>query len=211
MKKVTLLVFAMLLTLSAFAQHRRFDQFSFEAGYGLGISGKPISTEFTSFTVGGRWMWNDNWGVKGDFGRSTFRYDAPLPVRETGTDYNRLSLQAVYNLGRALNMADYVDNVNILAHAGAGYSWMKPVNVQATDMTDSMGNIIFGFTPQVFISDHFSLNADWSYVVNLSQHKDYDGYVRHKDRLKRFTGGISNVTVGVTIYLGRTGSDRDWR
>lgn len=210
MKKVTLLVFAALFSMAATAQ-RNDNQFSFEANYGLGISGKPISSEFTSFSVGGRWMWNDNWGLKGDFGRSTFRYDAPLPIRETGTDYNRLSLQAVYNLGRALNIVDYVDNINLLAHAGAGYSWMKPVNVEATDMTDSMGNVIFGLTPQVYITDYFSLHADWSYVVNFSQHKDYDGYVRFDNQLKRFTGGLSTVSVGVTVYFGRNGSDRDWR
>ncbi|MFP5438758.1 MAG: outer membrane beta-barrel protein [Bacteroidia bacterium] len=210
MKKITLLVFATLLSLTAMAQ-RHDNQFSLEANYGLGISGKPISTEFTSFSVGGRWMWNDNWGVKGDFGRSTFRYNAPAPVRETGTDYNRLSLQIVYNLGRSLNIVDYVDNINLLAHAGAGYSWMKPVNVQATDMTDSMGNVIFGLTPQFYISDNISLHADWSYIVNLSQHKDYDGYVRFDDKLKRFTGGLSTVSVGLTVYFGRNGSDRDWR
>ncbi|MFP9118445.1 outer membrane beta-barrel protein [Flavobacterium sp. RNTU_13] len=211
MKKVTLLVTTLLLSAVALGQGRRDDQFSLEASYGLGISGKPISTQFTTFGGGLRWMWNDDWGLKGDAARSTFRYNAPAPVKETGTDYNRLSLQIVHNLGRTLDLASYVDNINVLAHAGAGYSWMKPVNVPATDMTDSMGNIIFGFTPQVYISDRLSLNADWSYIVNLSQHKDYNGEVRYQDRLKRFTGGMSTFTVGLTVYLGRNGSDRDWR
>nr|WP_322624090.1 outer membrane beta-barrel protein [uncultured Flavobacterium sp.] len=210
MKKITLLAIALLLSAFAMGQ-RRYYQYSIEGGYGLGISGKPISTEFTSFNVGARLMWNDNWGLKGDFGRSTFRHDAPLPIRETGVDYNRLSAQIVYNLGRNLNIADYVDNINVLAHGGLGYSWIKPVNVPATDMTDSMGHAIFGLTPQYFISDNISINADWSYIVNFSQHRNYDGYLKHNDKVKSFTGGLSTVSLGLTIYLGRNGSDRDWR
>lgn len=208
--KLKLLVLALFLTLTAFAQRRK-DQFSLEAGYGFGISGKPISTEFKSFNGGVRWMWNDYWGVKGDIAYSAFRYDHPEPQGETGTNYYRTSLQVVYNLGRALDWSAYVDNVNVLAHAGAGYSFINGVNAPAADPVDSMGNVIFGITPQVYLSKRVTLHADWSYIVNFSQHRDYDGSIRHTDRLKRFTGGLSTLTVGLSIYIGRYKSDRDWR
>lgn len=208
--KLKLLILSLLLTFSAFSQRRR-DQFSLEAGYGLGISGKPISTEFKSFDGAVRWMWNDHWGVKGDISYSAFRYEHPAATGETGTNYYRTSLQIVHNLGRTLDWASYVDNVNILAHAGAGYSFINGVNAPAADPVDSMGNIIFGITPQVYLADRLTLHADLSYIVNLSQHRDFDGFVRHQDKLKKFTGGLSTITVGLTLYLGRYSSDRDWR
>lgn len=210
MNKITLLVVAMFITVSGYCQRR---QFSVEGGYGLGISGKPMNTQFGHFEGGVRYMWNESWGVKLDAGFDKYRYDKTSTL-ETGTNYTRISVQAVYNLGRFLDWAEYVDNLNILAHGGVGYSQIKPINMPVGDQTDSMANVVLGLTPQLYLGERVSLYADWTYVMNYSQHRDYDGSfheLKSDDKAKKFIGGTSTISVGIIFYLGRYGSDNDWR
>ncbi len=204
-KKITLLLLFLSLCVSSNAQ-RRFDQYSLEAGYGLGISGSPGITEFAHFEIGFRYMVDEYWGVKFDFGSDKFRTDE---TPELGTDYQRFSIQGVYNLGRALSLTDYGSGYfNMLAHGGLGYSSLKSINAPGTD---NIGNVILGVTPQIYISDDFALTLDTSLLLNFSQHYDFDGtYPNGRPSNNAFTGTIINVSFGITYYFGRNRNGSDW-
>ncbi|MFP9100581.1 hypothetical protein ACLI09_16145 [Flavobacterium sp. RHBU_24] len=206
MAKKILFIF-MFVASNIAAQVNSHDQYSFEGGYGLGISGKPGITQLSHFDVGFRYMITEYWGVKFDFGSDQFRTDKEGYEQEIGTDYRRLSFNVVNNLGREINMRG---NLGLLAHAGFGYSWIKPVGVSTIDQVDSIGNVIIGITPQYYIIKNIALHADVAYIVNFSQHKDFDGFSRYTG-VKSFVGGLANVSVGITFYFGPNGSNADWR
>jgi hypothetical protein len=205
MKLKIILCIALLVTsVSGFSQNQE-GQYSFEAGYGIGLSGKPNLTG-SHYNIGFRYMFDPSWGVKVDFANDKYRTDANP---ETGINYTRISAQAVYNLGRDLGVPDFTgQSVNILAHGGLGYS-----RASSTELSqdDNMGNLIIGLTPQIYIFKNMSLQLDVSYVANLLQHFDYDGYYRFDGEPKSFTGGQLNASIGIVYYLGKRHSDYDWR
>jgi OOP family OmpA-OmpF porin len=204
-QKITIYFLLMMTSLSGFAQ-KLDGQWSVEGNYGAGFSGTPGLVNFGTYNVGLRYMKNEMWGFKVDFSGDKFRTDERI---ETGVDYMRASAQAVYNVGRALDWPAYTGGyVNALLHAGVGYSHFKST---VTTNDDNMGNVIIGFTPQIFISDRVAFQADASYIVNVRQHFDYDGFYRYDGAPKAFAGGQANITVGILIYIGKTGSDYDWR
>ncbi|MFL9844891.1 outer membrane beta-barrel protein [Flavobacterium rhizosphaerae] len=211
--KRNLFLLVLLFSASVFSQNKN-DQYSIEAGYGLGISGKPGITQLNHFEVGFRYMVDEFWGMKFDFGADKFTTTAEGADKETGTDYKRISVQAVHNLGRTLNLRESIANTNMLAHAGFGYSYMTTINIVTgkQDKTDSMGNFIIGITPQYHIIKNLALHADFSYIVNFSQNRDYDGnWHNQEDPIKGFTGSLANISVGLTFYFGSNSSDVDWR
>lgn len=204
-----MLVLMLFIVINAFSQ-KAHDQYSFEGGYGFGISGKPGITQPSHFDIGFRYMLDEHWGVKFDYGSDKFREDIPGTQEERGTDYHRISFNVVHNLGRSLGMKKVTGSFNVLAHAGFGYSWITPVNTSGIDKVDSMGNVITGLTPQLYISKNLALHADFSYILNFSQHRDFNG-VLHDNIVKGFTGNMANASLGITFYFGSNTSDADWR
>lgn len=210
MKKIITLV--LVLTFSTVFAQQTYDQYSLEAGYGLnhGMSKGENSnmTNFRHFEVGFRYMFDENWGVKLDYGNDGFRTSEEP---KEGTNYHRFSVQGVYNVGRLLDLPYATnDRINLLAHAGLGYSALKST---VKPGTDNIGNVIIGVTPQFWISENFALHLDASYVINFTQHYNFDGTYPDSApyELDAFMGGIINVTAGVTFYFGKNGNDSDWR
>ncbi|QYJ67350.1 hypothetical protein [Flavobacterium litorale] len=204
-RKITLLL--LLFSFSANAQRGGVDQYSLEAGYGLGISGAPGITEFSHFDVGFRYMVDENWGIKFDFGSDKFRTgNSP----ELGTDYKRYSIQGVHNLGRTLSLNQYANGyLNLLAHGGLGYSSLKSTTRGGTD---NIGNVIVGLTPQVYISESFAFTVDASFILNFTQHFDWDGtYPEGRPNKNAFTGNLTNISFGITYYFGKNKNRADWQ
>lgn len=207
--KLYLYAFALMLSAAGFSQ-KPSDQYSIEAGYGVGVSGEPGITAFSHFDAGFRYMIDEYWGLKFDFGSDRFR-TGTMPQR--GTDYNRFSVQIVHNLGRTLGIRSIANgNLGLLAHAGLGYSSLQSIK---SDGKDNIGNIIIGLTPQVKIIDNLAIHLDTSMIFNYSQHINYDGATPLNDDGTRskdaFTGTLFNASIGLTYYFGRHKSDSDWR
>ncbi len=204
MKKV-LTLSAILLSLCAYSQ-KAFDQYSLEAGYGMGVSGHPTTTGFSHYEIGFRYMVDQFWGLKFDFGSDRFRKDG------LGSDYKRYSVQGVHNLGRTLGLTNGpTKNINLLAHGGLGYSSLSSTT---GDGVDKIGNVIIGVTPQLYISRSLALTLDTSFILNFTQHYNFDGLhpVRSEGAgLSSFTGHVFTASVGLTYYFGRNRNDPDWR
>lgn len=212
MKQTLSLVALFLISFGSFAQMRSYDQVSIEADYGFnGTTHHKTLTGINHFGVGFRYMVDEYWGVKFDYANDRFRLDADGDSKQ-GTNYNRFSLQAVHNLGRTLDIPwNTMDRLNLLVHAGVGYSAMKSLKNPGID---NMGHVIFGITPQVFLSESLAFHIDASYIVNFTQHFNFDGTYPTEaftgDR-PGFTAGMFTASAGLTIYLGRSKSNADWR
>jgi len=197
-KRITLAV--LLITAAVFSQNN-FNQYSIEGNYGFNYGRNPERSGFNHFDVGFRYMANEYWGAKADYGYDMFNSKDGL---ENNTTLNRVSVQAVYNIGRLVSLKSIAARTfNVLIHGGAGVTILK---TEPGD-TDKMGNIILGGTAQFFISPQFSLTGDVSGILNFKQNYSLTG-VRAPEE---FTGKMLTVSAGVTYYFGRNKSTSDWR
>jgi hypothetical protein len=205
-----IIAFLTLLVVSVTHAQRDYDQFSIEADYGINAALNPSITGFNHFGIGIRYMLDENWGAKFDYAND--RFD-PSEGAGAGSDYNRFSLQGVHNLGRTLDLPYMTyDRVNLLAHAGIGYAALKSKSLAGID---NIGHVIVGVTPQLYISESLTLHLDASYVLNFTQHFNFDGNYPEEpfnagDR-PAFNAGMFTASLGLTVYLGRNKSDSDWR
>ncbi|MGM0479748.1 MAG: SPOR domain-containing protein [Bacteroidota bacterium] len=170
---------------------------------------------FMHTNIGGRFMFNNKFGIKADFGYDRIKNDEfgdngqSLPFR---SNYFRYSLQLTANLGRTLNFEDFTDHFGLLLHGGMGYSSNQkkgaPLFGESNSPDrDNMVNFIVGFTPQYKLSDRFAVNADVSFVHHIYQQRTWDLSAPYNDR--GFDGFMANATVGVTYYFGK-GTHMDW-
>lgn len=201
--KITLL--ALLLSFSAFSQ-RTDDQYSFEGEYGFNVGNPPTIMNFSHWGISFRYMMERNWGIKFDFAKDKFTESE----FDLGSNYTRVSVQAVNNIGRSLNsMTMNGEKLGILGHGGLGYSSLTSNTLQGTD---NMFHVIIGLTPQYRISDSFAVYVDASYILNLTQHFRYDGqYPNDGVGTKHaFTGSMINASVGISYYFGAGKGRADW-
>ena len=203
--KRTITFLALALSMQAFSQmsvnKNRFNQFSFEADYGLTYTRNPSQTSYKHFGVGFRYMWSEYWGVKIDYAHDKID-DNGTPG--TGSLYDRGSVQGVYNIGRCLNFRDLTNGtVGLLLHSGVGYSRLDPYH---NDDYDNIGNFIVGGTAQVYISPSFALRGDISGILNFKQQNNFDS--RYEG--DTFTGKMLNATIGITYYFGKNKNRADW-
>lgn len=218
MKKILLtLVFAFALnTLSAQSELAKnkstdFNQWSIELSGGFNKPQNPLTPGyFTStispFTVelGTRYMFNNKFGLKADFGYVSITRDNKS--KDFGSKYYRVDLQGVANLGRIMNFETWTKTIGLLGHAGFGVAQLNDNN---SSLTDKMGNIIFGFTGQIKLTNKIALTGDMTTILNARQ--DYAFDFASQTNEKGFNGKtLFTGTVGLTFYLGKNEKHADW-
>ncbi|MFD2601153.1 hypothetical protein [Flavobacterium suzhouense] len=202
--KKTITILALALTTQAFSQlsvtRNRFNQFSFEAEYGLTYTRNPTQTSFKHSGIGFRYMANEYWGVKFDYAHDRID-DNGTPG--TGSILDRASVQAVYNIGRVLNFRELTNStVGLLLHSGVGYTRLNPFEERDYD---NIGNFIIGGTVQLYINDSFALRGDLSGILNFRQQNSF-----YSEYNGTYTGKMLNASIGLTYYLGRNKNRADW-
>ncbi|OYQ38036.1 hypothetical protein CHU92_06965 [Flavobacterium cyanobacteriorum] len=212
MKKLVFALALITANLAAYAQPRAYDQVSIEADYGFNGSthNNQTITGINHFGIGFRYMIDDTWGVKFDYANDRFRLDGN---GDEGTDYNRFSLQGVYNLGRTLDIPwNTMDRLNLLLHAGLGYA---AITSKMSAGIDNVGHAVAGLTPQIYISEAIAIHIDASYILNFSQHFNFDGSYPPGRILSGdwsgFSAGMFTASAGLTFYIGKSKSKADWR
>lgn len=202
------ITFALLLAVSLVFGQRNIDQFSIEGGAGLSIVTNPSLVNFSNFNFGARYMFNEDLGLKLDYGYAQLRTDSDP---KTGTNYNRISVQGVYNLGKVLDIPGNTNhNFNILVHGGFGYSSLTSTERGGTDR---IGNVILGITPQLRISDEFAFMTDFSGILNFKQHYKFDGFhpPKKQGKMDDFVGKMFTASIGIIYYIGGNKSEVDFR
>ena len=203
------LLFLMLVSGAATAQEANFNRMSLEITTGIHIPNSPnneISNSkyiaFKQFQLSGRYMFSEQFGVKGHYGFNGF---SNPDNNDEGVNANRIGLEGVVNVGRLLNV-DYSvrEKVGLLFHGGVGLTSAKP-SVGGT--AERMGNLLAGLTGEVKLSNRFALLVDATYVANFSQHYNFNGVPLDP---KTNSGGFMNLSVGIMYSLGSKSHHADW-
>lgn len=221
MKKfITIITFSVFGVLNTYAQEQTetetstdYNRWSVDLNAGLS---KPIApftvnyyasnTTFIHGDLGVRYMLNNKFGLKLDFGLDSFKNKSESSAFEG--KYYRTSLQGVVNLGRIMNFEEWTNTINLQAHTGAGFSFMTN---DKFDGNDDMTNFILGLTAQFRLSNRIALNADFTMINNVNQKYTFDGYedpAVSEDR--GFNSTLYNATLGLSIYLGKNEKHADW-
>ena len=221
MKKIILtFVFASVLTtMSAQTEttqtkevsvENNYNKWSVELAGGLNKPMRPMTagyrTAVTSAYVadlGVRYMFNNKFGLKADFGYNSFKEGE----NSVGFDskYYRADLQGVANLGRIMSFETWTNTLGLLGHAGFGLGFGESDNFSGTDR---MGNFIAGVTGQIKLSNRIALTGDFTTILNAKQNRTFDGASTIGS--PGFGGVLFNGTVGLTVYLGNNEKHADW-
>src|SRR5690606_28767818 len=146
MKKTALCLLAALWMITGQAQEEKsYNQWSVELEGGVHKPATPFSPGYyastPSFWQGGlgvRYMFNEKFGAKIDFGYNSIENDENS--LEFKTEYFRSNLQGVVNMGSVLNFRNWTNSLNFLVHGGFGYSANKPSEPREFSSADQMLN-----------------------------------------------------------------------
>ena len=226
MKKISYLLSIIGLGVLAHAQEvevsspisNDYNKWSIEANGGAVKARKAFAPGYYSETpsffhadFGVRYMFNNKFGLKLDGGYD--RIKEGEDVTRFKSNYYRVDLQGVVNIGRVLNFETWTNRIGLLAHGGAGVSIMNNdatdgANGKVIDDNDNMVNVMAGLTPQLRLTDRVVLTGDVSYVRNIRQNVTFDGTSTTSG--SGFGGEIWNATLGLTFYLGKNQKHADW-
>ena len=218
MKKILLtLVFAFALTTisaqdaTVVTKTTDFNQWSVELSGGFNKPQRPMTSGYYTTVVspytadlGIRYMFNNKFGLKGDFGYNSFtEEEGSMPF---DTKYYRADLQGVANLGRIMSFETWTNTFGLLAHAGFGLSFLE--RKEPTYVKDRMGNFMVGVTGQVKLTDRIVLTGDFTTITNAKQGVAFDG--SSPNNIGGFNGSLFTGTAGITVYLGKKAKHADW-
>jgi outer membrane protein OmpA-like peptidoglycan-associated protein len=218
MKKLlfTLVFASVITTLSAQTETEKntknsFNQWSIELAGGFNTVGTPLTPGYFTatpglFTVdlGARYMINNKFGLKADFGYNTF--EAKSDSKDFSTQYYRFDVQGVANLGRIMNFETWTNTIGLLGHTGFGVGYLDGDNFINKDY---VANYIAGITAQIKLSSKFALSGDLTTIYNSKQTNTFDGAGKNPES-RGFTGHVFNATLGLTYYLGKNETHADW-
>jgi OmpA-OmpF porin, OOP family len=218
MKKLllsTLITGAMALGVNAQGD---FNKWSLEVNGGANKAMAPLTPNYFTHTLnlghadlGVRYMFNEKFGAKLDYGFGTFS-NASFSD-DFSTNYYRVNIQVVSNLGRIMNWETFTKRFNLLGHFGGGYGQVRPQENALASFNDQVYNIIAGITPQFKISERVALTADMSMILNGRQTTTFDGVSAVAPTDPAFYGPNATWwtgTLGLNFYLGSKGTHADW-
>jgi outer membrane protein OmpA-like peptidoglycan-associated protein len=216
MKKVILLLVLLVTVAAANAQTStgesltdgNFNKWSIELAGGFNKPQKPMkyyTAPISPYVVdlGVRYMLNNKFGLKADFGYNSFQEEKNSTPFDT--KYYRFDIQGVANLGRIMNFETWTKTIGLLGHTGFGAAYFEDKN---SSLDDKMINFIIGLTGQIKLSDKLALTGDFSTIMNALQSHTYDGAAKNPE--KGFNGLLFNGTIGLTLYLGKNEKHADW-
>ena len=187
-----------------------YNKWSIELAGGVNKTQRPMSANYFTSTpspytvdLGARYMFNNKFGLKADFGYNSF--EGKNSSASFDTKYYRADIQAVANLGRIMNFETWTNTIGLLGHAGFGLSQLEDKN---SSLKDKMGNFMAGVTGQIKLSNRIALTGDFTTILNAAQDVTFDAATARASR--GFSGILFNGTVGVTVYLGKNAKHADW-
>jgi flagellar motor protein MotB len=217
MKKfiITLAFTSALTTINAQVKNEKnaktdFNKWSIELGGGVNKTQRPMTSGYFTSTpspyvvdLGARYMFNNKFGLKADFGYNSFT--GKNNSIDFDTKYYRADIQAVANLGRIMNFETWTNTIGILGHAGFGLAQLEDEN---SAVKDRMGNFMAGVTGQIKLTNRIVLTGDFTTILNAKQNRTFDAASINNGR--GFSGILFNGTVGLTVYLGKNEKHADW-
>ncbi|WP_144893460.1 OmpA family protein [Flavobacterium tiangeerense] len=187
-----------------------YNKWSIELAGGVNKPQRPMGSGYFTSTpspyvadLGVRYMFNNKFGLKADFGYNSF--EGKSNSANFDTKYYRANLQAVANLGRIMSFETWTNTIGLLGHAGFGLAQLEDQN---SALKDRMGNFMAGITGQIKLSNRIALTGDFTTILNAAQDATFDASTTRNAR--GFSGILFNGTVGLTVYLGSNEKHADW-
>jgi len=147
-------------------------------------------------------MFNEYVGLKAMFSYDNIKSADNTPDFES--KFYTYSIEGVANLGRIMKFESWTKTLNVLGHAGLGYSRLAP---ESNNLVDQMVNFRGGITGEIKLSDKFALTGDVSALANIRQNLTWNGGV---DNHSSIQGVMFNGTVGLVYYMGKSKEHADW-
>ncbi len=206
----TIFLGGLLVVLTNKANAQDYNKWSIDLGAGIHTIGSSLSPGYYAKPLGQgnfgvRYMLNNRFGLRVDLGFSKFSERNGTP--DFSSNYYRASLEGVVNIGNVLNFNSWSKRINLLLHAGGGFSSLNTLN-PTVNGGDGMVNLIFGLTPQFKISDKISVFADFSSLIHFFQADNIDGGTNTIPRETNVS--IFNTSIGVNIALGNKKQHADF-
>ncbi|WP_194776099.1 OmpA family protein [Pararhodonellum marinum] len=198
-----------------------FNKWSIDVNGGFNKPMAPMTPGFFSPSLrlghadlGVRYMLNEKFGLKLDYGFGTFRSsNDAAQAAQFETSYNRLNIQGVANLGRIMSWETFTRTFNVLGHFGAGWGSITPQRNQFQERDDNY-NFITGLTLQVKLGNRVALVGDVSTIINGRQDVAFDGASEITPATDNGYYGANGVwwtgTLGLNFYLGSKVTHADW-
>jgi OOP family OmpA-OmpF porin len=209
MKKIILLLLLLVIMhLNAQPYRGNYGEWSVEFNMGLNKPYNTLTPGYATSKVslyhidsGIRYTINPYWGIKLDIGYDKLQSKKNLTPLESSfeTNYVRMNLQAVADLGYALNLYNYADPIGIFFHAGAGVSTF---DTDFDARKEKLINLIYGFTGTLKISRNMSLSGDISSLMHLKQDFNFDGRTPVKSK-SAVQNNLLNSSVGIIYFFKR--------
>jgi OOP family OmpA-OmpF porin len=210
--KCLLTVFLLLFLSTTYGQDTTYNRFSVDAQFGLNNPLEPMSDNYDAATVnlfhvglGFRYAINTKFGIRLGGGYDNFRELAGTP--DFSSEYYRVSLEGVANLGNIMDFQTWTRRIGLLFHMGPGYSVLDGSLIAPNHMMHG----IVGLTPQVRLSERFSMNVDASVIANIYQNYTYDLRSMNNSYNNRgIDGYLVNLSLGLQYNFGRHARHADW-
>lgn len=207
MRIITTIFMAMCLSNSSLAQQSRFNTLSLEAGGGIHMPFLPSNNldrmafvSVNQFQVAGRYMFSETFGLKVQYAKHVF---ADRKATNESLVQNKMTVEAVYNIGEALNFNYmFYERFALLMHAGVGFSTLKPKSSPEYEYTPTIQG---GLTPLVRLTDKMALYLDGTLVINVGQKYAYNG-----QPISSSLGVFPTANAGLVFYLGDRRYHADW-
>lgn len=200
-------------TANAQVEPADYNKWSLELSTGLSKAIYPYAPGYHSNTVnfangqlGIRYMMNNDFGVKLDFGYASIDDGKnSLPFH---TNYLRSSIQGVVNLHNVWNFQNWTKRFGLQFHGGLGYSTMGNDSLKPFQQGRNMVNFIGGLSPMFKINERLTVKLDASFIAHIYQEYKFDMSRTHG--VRGFDGLMSTLTVGLHISLGKHARHADW-
>lgn len=207
--KYVLTLFLSFAITTTYCQDTTYNHFSVDAEFGLNNPIYPMTAEYDAATLnlfhvglGFRYAVNTKFGLRFSGAYDNFREGPRSPY--FSSEYYRVSLEGVANAGNIMDFKSWTKRLGLLFHLGVGYSVLNGRLISPNHMMHG----IIGFTPQVRLSDRFSLHVDATVIGNIYQNYTYDLNSRHNGR--GVDGFLINLSLGVQYNFGRRAQHADW-
>lgn len=225
MKKIILILALLMLSITINAQDYNKWAISGEFGNQMVADESAVSGEdFSHFGLGIRYNLNEIVGVG-----LTGGYDFTSLYEEYNMDgesfygpeydfeYGRVNLEGYLNAFKALDL--YSKNWTVLFHGGPGASFIKSKGLRLDENAETESfrykqtllNLRGGASILYKISRSVVAYADFSMTSNVNQPRKFNGNPTIKVTNAGMSSNISNISVGLTLYLGKKDKEHaDW-
>lgn len=173
----------------------------FTPSYGVGLA--------SLFHVGlnGRVMLNPAFGLRFGYGMNDIQ--GSKNSQEFHTVMHTGALEAMLNVGRIGKFETFSKHLGLMVHVGPGLAFLNGTGAMTT-AKEKAGYFTVGFMPIFKLSEKVALTTDLSFYAMLRQNRNWDMQTPSAVQ-GGFSSSMGTLTVGLSIYLGKSQKHMDWR